>query len=80
MNVHAAEDSRKSDGTSEDQEVAGQGEKLADQIQPPREVGDLPLLFLKGETKMLQCFSHLLLSLYMGNWGSEHLVMAVSAQ
>ncbi|XP_073205390.1 protein TMED8 isoform X2 [Lepidochelys kempii] len=37
VNVHAAEESRKSDGTSEDQEVAGQGEKLADQIQPPRE-------------------------------------------
>ncbi|KAM9148375.1 protein TMED8 [Pangshura tecta] len=37
VNVHAAEDSRKGDGTSEDQDVARQGEKLADQIQPPRE-------------------------------------------
>ncbi|XP_075782913.1 protein TMED8 isoform X2 [Pelodiscus sinensis] len=36
VNVHAAENSIK-DGTSEDQEVAGQGEKLANQIQPPRE-------------------------------------------
>ncbi|XP_030414893.1 protein TMED8 isoform X1 [Gopherus evgoodei] len=37
VNVHAAEYSRKGDGTSEDQDVARQGEKLADQIQPPRE-------------------------------------------
>uniref|UniRef100_A0A8C8VE35 Transmembrane p24 trafficking protein family member 8 n=1 Tax=Pelusios castaneus TaxID=367368 RepID=A0A8C8VE35_9SAUR len=37
VNVRAADDSRKGGDASEDQDVAGQGEKLADQIQPPRE-------------------------------------------
>ncbi|XP_067388719.1 protein TMED8 isoform X1 [Emydura macquarii macquarii] len=37
VKVRAAEDSRKGDGTSEDQDVAEQGEKLADQIQPREE-------------------------------------------